>query len=339
VAEPVRNLVFACIAKNPADRPASAAHLARSAQALRRGDVAAAAAAVPAVLGATGLTGAATVLMPSPAAGATQATTVLPSAARATTTTTTTEEDAQPSTTKKRSPWTWPLIALIALLALVLIGTIIALVAQPQGTPKPTQTTSSSKPTTPPPAPKPTPTPTSNTVAINEADYTGLSADDARAKLQAAGMVADVQTGNAATSAPQVNTVYSVNPTGPVPRGSKITLKVYGPVAPIPTPTDTVTTNPSSPQALATPPTQITVTFGSASCPAGQNLVGRRLYIDGAPQTPVNANSTTWAPTAANTYNLSYTIFCGQSVESAQSPTTPYQITPAATGGGGNSNG
>jgi len=340
VAEPVRNLVFACIAKNPADRPASAAHLARAAQALRRGDVAAAAAAVPAVLGATGLTGATTTLMPSPTAGATQATTVLPSAVRATTTTTTTEEDAQPSTTtKKRSPWTWPLIALIALLALVLIGTIIALVAQPQGTPKPTQTTSSSKPTTPPPAPKPTPTPTSNTVAINEADYTGLSADDARAKLQAAGMVADVQTGNAATSAPQVNTVYSVNPTGPVPRGSKVTLKVYGPVAPIPTPTDTVTTNPSSPQALATPPTQITVTFGSASCPAGQNLVGRRLYIDGAPQTPVNANSTTWAPTAANTYNLSYTIFCGQSVESAQSPTTPYQITPATTGGGGNSNG
>src|SRR3954470_19949079 len=84
VAEPVRNLVFACIAKTPADRPASAAHLARAAQALRRGDVAAAAAAVPAVLGAAGLTGAATVLMPSPAAGATQATTVLPSAARAT---------------------------------------------------------------------------------------------------------------------------------------------------------------------------------------------------------------------------------------------------------------
>jgi serine/threonine protein kinase len=338
VAEPVRNLVFACIAKNPADRPASAAHLARAAQALRRGDVQAAAAAVPAVLGATGLTGAATVLMPSSTSGATQATTVLPSAAGATVSTQTTEEDAQPSTTtKKRSPWTWPLIALIALLALVLIGTIIALVAQPQGTPKPTATTSSSvKPSTPPPSPTSTPTPTSNTVAINEADYTGLSADAAREKLQAAGMVADIQTGNAATSAGQVNTVYSVNPTGPVPRGSKVTLKVYGPVAPIPTPTDTVSTNPSSPQALATPPTQITVTFGSASCPAGQSLVGRRLYIDGAPQTPVNANSTTWAPTAANTYNLSYTIFCGESVESAQSPTTAYEITPATGGNGGN---
>ena len=48
VSEPVRNLVFACIAKNPADRPASAAHLARAATALRRGDVQAAAASVPA---------------------------------------------------------------------------------------------------------------------------------------------------------------------------------------------------------------------------------------------------------------------------------------------------
>ena len=75
VSEPVRNLVYACIAKNPADRPQSAAHLARAATALRRGDVQAAAAAVPAVLGAAGAT-AATMLMPQQ--GATAATTVLP---------------------------------------------------------------------------------------------------------------------------------------------------------------------------------------------------------------------------------------------------------------------
>ena len=51
VAEPVRNLVMSCIAKRPDDRPGSAAHLGRAAQALRRGDVAGAAAAVPAVAG------------------------------------------------------------------------------------------------------------------------------------------------------------------------------------------------------------------------------------------------------------------------------------------------
>ena len=47
VAEPVRNLVYACIAKKPEDRPTSAANLSRAAQALRRGDIAAATAAVP----------------------------------------------------------------------------------------------------------------------------------------------------------------------------------------------------------------------------------------------------------------------------------------------------
>src|SRR4051812_41109965 len=50
VPQPVRNLVMSCIAKSPSDRPASAANLARAAQALRRGDIAAAAAAVPGIL-------------------------------------------------------------------------------------------------------------------------------------------------------------------------------------------------------------------------------------------------------------------------------------------------
>ncbi len=47
VPEPVAALVMSCIAKKPADRPATAANLARAAQALRRGDVAAATVAVP----------------------------------------------------------------------------------------------------------------------------------------------------------------------------------------------------------------------------------------------------------------------------------------------------
>src|SRR5690606_14362459 len=50
VAEPVRNLVMSCLAKKPADRPATSAHLSRAAVALRRGDVSSAAAAVPAIL-------------------------------------------------------------------------------------------------------------------------------------------------------------------------------------------------------------------------------------------------------------------------------------------------
>ena len=53
IAAPVQNLVMAMIAKKPEDRPASTAAVARAATALRRGDVAAAAAAVPAI--ATGV--------------------------------------------------------------------------------------------------------------------------------------------------------------------------------------------------------------------------------------------------------------------------------------------
>lgn len=326
VAEPVRNLVFACIAKNPSDRPASAAHLARAAQALRRGDIRAAAASVPAVLGTAAAADAATVLMTTPNSAPTQATTVLPAATAAQVVAEETTEE--PVEEKKRSPWTWPLIALIALLALVLIGTIIALLAQPK-TPPPSPTTTAAH--TPTHTPTPTPTQTSTTVQISESDYTGLTADQARQKLQAAGMVADVQTGSAASTSAQVNTVYSVNPTGPVQKGSTITVKVYGPVTPIPTPSDTVSANPPSGQGAAN--SQITVSFGSATCPAGQNLTGRRLFVNGQPQAPVNDTKFTWSPTAAGDYTLSYSIFCnqGESVESAQSPTTPYTVVPIGT--------
>ncbi|ERK73095.1 PASTA domain protein, partial [Leifsonia aquatica ATCC 14665] len=292
---------------------------------------------VPAILGGAAATDAATMLMPSPGGSPTQATTVLPSAAAAQAADETPEE---PVEEKKRSPWTWPLIALIALLALVLIGTIIALVAQPSGT-KPTATTTTSQTPTPKPT-TPTPTPTANTAQITESEFLGKTADEARQMLQGLGMVADVQTGSPATSKDAVNTVYRVNPTGPVPKGSTVTVQVYGDVAAIPTPTDTVSANPASPQQLADPATQITVTFGSAGCPAGQNLVGRALYVNGAQQTPTSGNTTVWAPTAAGTYKLSYTIFCGESVESGQSPTVDYVIsssTPPAQGGTGGASG
>src|SRR3954453_10010774 len=71
IPQPVPRLVMSCLPKAPSRRPASAANLARAAQALRRGDVAAAAAAVPGILphGASlPPTGATTQLMP--AAGA-----------------------------------------------------------------------------------------------------------------------------------------------------------------------------------------------------------------------------------------------------------------------------
>lgn len=326
VAEPVRNLVFACIAKNPADRPSSAAHLARAALALRQGDVRAAAVAVPAILGATAPTDAATVLMGAAPAAPTQSTTVLPATA-ALGLGLDEEGEEEAVEEKKRSPWTWPLIALIALLALVLIGTIIALLVQPKDSP-PSSSPTTSQPT-PSKTPTPSTTPTSSTVQIAEADFVGLTADQARAKLAELGMVADVETGSAATDTSKVNTVYSVNPTGPVQKGQTITLRVYAGVTAVPTPTDTVSASPPSGQGTAN--SQIVVSFGSATCPAGQAILGRVLFVNGQQQAPVPDTRFTWSPSAAGDYSLTYAIFCnqGESIMSGQSQALDYKVLPA----------
>ncbi|QDZ15558.1 serine/threonine protein kinase [Humibacter ginsenosidimutans] len=314
ISEPVRNLVYACIAKNPAERPSSAAHLARAATALRRGDVQAAAAAVPAVLGADAdTTGFNTLLMPAGAAGATQATTVL-SAADATETE---EGEDEQKEKKKRSPWTWPLIALIALLAIILIATLIALLTQSHGSPEPTDThkthvsTPSEKTTTP------VSTPTATSAVINESDLTGKSYDDAAATLKNEGFTnVSRNVGAAATSSAQVNTVYDVNPTGTVDFNTTITLTVYGSVTPPSAPTDKV----SLVGGTATVGQPATFQFGAAQCPAGQKLTGRQLYVDDKPQGPVTTMQTQYTFADTSSHSVTYTIFCGESIQSSPSP-------------------
>ena len=118
--QPVQNLVMAMIAKKPEERPASTAAVARAATALRRGDVAAAAAAVPAIATGVARGDDATQLLTTDGAAATG---VLAADALI---------DGE-GEKKKRSPWTWPLIALIVLLLLVLGGTIWALIANQDG--------------------------------------------------------------------------------------------------------------------------------------------------------------------------------------------------------------
>ena len=112
VAAPVQNLVMAMIAKKPEERPGTASAVARAATALRRGDVAAAAAAVPAVAAGVMAADAVTQLL---GADTSAATALLP------------ETDIVDEEKRKRSPWTWPLIALIVLLLLVLGGTLWAI--------------------------------------------------------------------------------------------------------------------------------------------------------------------------------------------------------------------
>ena len=325
ISEPVRNLVFACLAKNPADRPASAAHLARAASALRRGDVAAAAAAVPAILDGTTAT-AATMLMPG--AGNNDATTVLPAAIVGSRTETSADAEG---TKKRRSPWTWPLIALIALLAIVLTGTLIALVSQNNETPAPAPTSASPTPSrTPTPQPTtPAPTPTPTTVTVTQGDFIGLSSTDARAKLEAMSLVANIEAGNTAAEEGQEDTVYSVNPTGPVQRNATITVKVYSAIVAPTTPSATPTVAPNP----TTPGTLVTVTWTDQSCPSGQTLSGYEVLAEGGgtlspPPTGAESNSTQ-VTAGESDFTVKLRYFCGQ-VSSEYSPAASVEVAAAA---------
>lgn len=329
VSEPVRNLVYACIAKNPADRPQSAAHLARAATALRRGDVQAAAAAVPAVLGVAGGT-AATMLLPQQGGVPTAATTVLAAGAggaaglAAGAAAGAAEEEGEPQ--KKRSPWTWPLIILIAILAIVLIGTIIALALNGGGKNPPASTTSTtSKPPTTSSAPPSSSAPTA--ITIDRTHYIGMNIDDARAEIEALGLPVNAVEGGPAAEPGLANTVSDVNPSGPVQPGTTITLTYLGEPETPAAPGSAPTVNPSSVE----PGKSFEVSWPAASCPAGQTLSGYAVTVNGpaTQPSPVAANVTkvTIATNADATgeVTVTYSYFCGQ-LSSPQSPSATVTI-------------
>ncbi|MFG6402538.1 serine/threonine protein kinase [Microbacterium sp. P04] len=265
VAVPVQNLVMAMITKKPEDRPNSAAAVARAASALRRGDLTAAAAAVPAVAGITASDELTQLLTP---AGDTSATTRLmptPAAAAIATDDPLLDEPEK----KKRSPWTWPLVALIVLLVLVIGGTIWAFVANQQpssdGSPSPSAPASSSAPS--PSASTPAPTPSETRVDVNSLGLVGQTCDQAGEILSDAGLVANCQPGNAAGTQDQVGIVYAVNPQGRVEEGTEITLSTYGELTPMPTPG-----NPTLP-ATVQPSSTVQVQWTGYTCPSGTGSV------------------------------------------------------------------
>ncbi len=312
VSEPVRNLVFACIAKNPADRPASAAHLARAAQALRRGDVSGAAASVPGILGAT------KTLSPSTSL----ATTVMPAAGI--------PEPDPTQVSKRRSPWTWPLVALIAILLVVLVFSLITLLGNPSGkpTPSPSPSTSQSSPSA---SPSPSTTPTSSTVTISADQFTGKSPAQVNSLLTSFGLSGTLvpDAGTPPTPA-DANTAFSVAPTGNLDKGTNVTVKFYGA---FPTP--------GAPAALD--PTSESVAAGSSAsfgipaytvCPNQSTLTSYAFTVTpstGAPAvtlnpaSPVPGNTATIqvaVPSGAAsgaTYSITYTANCS----GAQSPSSP----------------
>jgi len=250
VAEPVQNLIMAMIAKKPEDRPASAAAVARAATALRRGDIAAAAAAIPAIAGAQGADDDVTQLLTAGTTGA--ATTLLPA---------TVAVDEQPGgKKKKRSPWTWPLIALIVLLALVIGGTLWALLANQEPEPEPTSSSA-----TPSRTPSATPTPTETLINIGALGLDGMDCTEASAKAKEAGVDAvSCVAGDPAPTADQVNKVYRIDPTGNIPASQLLTLTFYSSQIALPTPAA-----PTLSATTVAPGGTVTVSWSGYQCPSG----------------------------------------------------------------------
>jgi len=303
VAEPVRNLIFASIAKKPSDRPASAQAFARAAQALRRGDVGAAAAIVPAITG-----GAATEATQVLGAVASEdATRVLPSMAGSAATTT-----APQPVPAQRSPWTWPLIALSSVLLLALVGVLIAVFAEPnEPTPVPTDTAS----VEPTEIETPSPTPTVDTVLIVEEEWVGLTRAQVQEKAAGLDLRIEEVDGNIAPSQDQQGRSYRTTPIrGEVQTGTLLTVYFY---TNIPTP--------PQPSNLAIAPGEGPYPAGSDvtlnwprydNCPAGYSLEGYNVTIVGgtpAQGNPLPASATSLIVTLADSGQLrvTYVAQCG----------------------------
>ena len=305
VSEPVRNLVYSCIAKNPADRPASAINLARAAQALRRGDVAAAAAAVPGIIGTGSLAG---MVGPNYGQGTQQLTRVLSTDGAVNT-------PVQPTQTSRRNPWTWPLVALISLLAVVLIGTIIALLAIPGTGTAPT----SSPPPRPISSSTPTTTPTSNIVVLNESDFIGLTQAQAGDLLLQKGLRMDPVTGVVAPSADLVGTAYKINPKGNVRKNDLIAVTFYKEI-----PAQPVATQPAPatyPAGPYQPSGSVTISWPAyTGCPGGHTLSGFAVQVtngtitgnggNGSVGPTINSLAIKLGSSSPGTTTVKYTALC-----------------------------
>jgi len=324
VPAPVQRLVLACLAKDPAERPATAAKLAQAATALHRGNVQLAASYVPQVAGAAAAE--ATRVMPATqrlddaATTALPQTTMLPESRLA--------DGADPDgddpvdgegedgKKKKRSPWTWPLITLAALLLLIGGGTAIALLNNAGGDEKPTETSQTSKTTE-----------KKDYAEIDESDFLGKNVDEVVGMLTEMGFTDVVkQAGNPAEE-DQVDLVTAVDPTGKkVKFDQRITVThnvAFGdagtPAAPV------------SPSAQVNSGDAFTVTLSSANvCPAGLTASDYTVSVTGAGSlaslsgSTANIKAGTLSPGAPDdAINITYTVTCQGSGVQRVSPSSP----------------
>ncbi|WP_455836122.1 serine/threonine-protein kinase [Pseudarthrobacter siccitolerans] len=183
------------------------------------------------------------------------------------------DEPADEPRRKGRSPWTWPLIALILLLLFALAGFLVSQMGlfSPSGNPSssapstsapatsatPTRTTASATPTQSVATPTPTPTPTPETVNIIPEAYLGKDYRTVQSQLSAMNLDVTVQPQVDANSAP--NTVIALSRSGRVEVGSPITVTYAVAPSPAPAPTTAAPTSaPSTPSAAGpTAPTSL----------------------------------------------------------------------------------
>jgi len=270
ISEPVQNFVMSMIAKKPEDRPATASAVARAATALRRGDLAGAISIVPAIAGSAPVDDV-TQLLTGGFAGD-DATRVLPSTALLEGTDQTVDEPVEKK--RKRSPWTWPLIALIALLVIVLGGTLFALLTDnDEGTPA--ETTSSTPRETPSSEPSsPTPEPEPTSANIDSLDLVGMVCAEAKAKAEDEGFT-DVScaAGDPAATEDDIDVVYRVDPLGNADFDEPITLTHYGAVTPIDTPAAARILVDNAPSSTVEAGSTVAVMWDSFTCPSGTPTV------------------------------------------------------------------
>lgn len=145
-------------------------------------------------------------------------------------------DDAEPER-KKRSPWTWPLVALILLVLFTLVGFLISRSGffSPSPAPSESATTSTSRSASPTatsasPTPKPSPTseapqPTQSQpqkINVIPEQYEGQPFEAVSAALRALGLGVNGQ--EVFDDTAPVGIVTGLNPTGPVDQGQTITV-------------------------------------------------------------------------------------------------------------------
>lgn len=257
-----RELVARAMAKDPQDRPADASTFAAVAHALARGDDAAALD----LLGPAPGAGTATAAMPTAAGPGTAATQAMTGAgagaagaalgaaehraAAAEQTSAGTAATVTPGPVgRPRRRLTGPLVALLALVAFVLAGALLArplLGGEAAPTPSDTATTAPAPTTsavgTEPPQQTETPSePPAETLTLDPADYVGRDREAVGAELEALGL--RVREQGDPSSEEAAGTVLSLSPTEGLAVGDVVTLVYADPPAPTQTPdTSTPTT-------------------------------------------------------------------------------------------------